>query len=88
MQIIHCSPYRDAEGKPRMDKKKTAAKALGPNWLEMLQAEDGVLETFSNQLDDDFYAICNVLLLEEGPGAGMLLFGPTGVWVFGQDLAG
>ena len=65
-----------------MDKKKAAAKALGSNWLEMLQAEDGVLETFSNQLDDDFYAICNVLLLEEGPGAGMLLFGPTGVWVF------
>ena len=82
MQIVHCSPYRDAEGEPRNDKKRQAAKELGANWLELLKAEDAVIEVFSNHLDDDYHLICNADLLEDAPDADMLLFGPNGVWVF------
>ncbi len=82
MQTIYCSPYRDAEGKPRAEMKKGALKALGPDWLNKLKAEDAVIDTLNNQLDDDYYLICNALLLEDGPDADLLLFGPNGVWVF------
>jgi hypothetical protein len=82
MQIIHCSPYRKPEGKPRTDKKKQAAKNLGANWLDQLKAEDAIIEILSNHLDDDYYLICNADLVEDSPDADMLLFGPNGVWVF------
>jgi Nuclease-related domain len=80
MQIFHCSPYRNAEGKPRTDVKKEAAKALGANWLEIFQTEDDVIDTLANFLDDDYILFTNIQLLEDGPDADMLLFGPTGVW--------
>lgn len=80
MQIFHCSPYRTAEGKPRADLKKEAVKALGPNWQEHFQAEDAVIETFANHLDDDYIMLVNLQLLEDGPDADLLLFGPNGVW--------
>jgi hypothetical protein len=80
MQIFHCSPYRNAEGKPRADMKKEAAKALGANWLEVFQTEDAIIDTLANYLDDDYILFTNIQLLEDGPDADLLLFGPTGVW--------
>ena len=80
MQIIYCSPYRTSEGKPRAEMRKAATKALGPDWLDKLQAEDSVIEVFNENLDDDYHLIVNVLLLEGGPDADLLLIGPNGVW--------
>lgn len=80
MQVIHCAVYRDAEGRPRDDGKNEALEALGPNWMELLEAEDAVIETFANHLDDDYHLICNALLLEGGPDADLILVGPNGVW--------
>ncbi len=81
MQIIYCSPYRTAEGKPRAELRKAAVKDLGPDWLDKLQAEDSIIEIFNENLDDDYHLIVNVLLLEGGPDADLLLVGPNGVWV-------
>ncbi len=80
MQIFHCSPYRTAEGKPRADLKKEAARDLGPNWQEQFQTEDAIIDTFANLLDDDYILFVNLQLLEDGPDADLLLFGPNGVW--------
>src|SRR5260221_72749 len=84
MQITHCSPYRDAEGRPRTDArtKKEAPLALGPDWQEKFAAEDGIIDIFGNHLDDDYVLICNAMLLEDGPDADLLLVGPNGVWAF------
>lgn len=81
MQIIHCSPYRNAEGRPRTDLRREAAKALGPNWTSQLQTEDSIIDLFANHLDDDYFLLANLPLLENGPDADIVLFGPNGVWV-------
>jgi hypothetical protein len=81
MQIIHCSPYRDADGKPRKDVKKEAALALGPKWMDILKAEDAVIETLGDNIDDEYTFICNANLLGDGPDADAILVGPNGVWV-------
>lgn len=84
MQITHCSPYRDADGRPRTDArtKKEAPLALGADWLDQLAAEDAIIENFGDHLDDDYVMVCNATLLEDGPDADMLLVGPNGVWAF------
>jgi hypothetical protein len=84
MQITHCSPYRDADGRPRSDArtKKEAPLALGADWLEKLAAEDAIIENFGDHLDDDYVMVCNAMLLEDGPDADLLLVGPNGVWAF------
>lgn len=80
MQVLHCAPYRDGDGKPHWDGKQYALDTLGPNWMERLEAEDAVIETLGNHLDDDYTLICNALLLDSGPDADMILVGPNGVW--------
>jgi Nuclease-related domain len=84
MQITYCSPYRDAEGRPRTDArtKKEAPLALGPDWQEKFAAEDGIIDIFGDHLDDDYVLICNASLLEDGPDADLVLVGPNGVWAF------
>lgn len=81
MQVLHCAPYRDSDGKPHAASAAQAVEALGPNWTDLLEAEDSVIETFANHLDDDYVLICNAMLLEGGPDADMILVGPNGVWV-------
>lgn len=82
MQIIYCSPFRDAEGRPDPHTKKEAQAALGANWLEKLGVEDKVVDIFSDHLDDDYILVLNAQFLEDVSDADMLLVGPNGVWVF------
>lgn len=81
MQVIHCSPYRDADGHPRRDVSKEAAQAFGPKWKEILKSENAVAGTLGGYLDDRYTLICNAPLLEDGPDADGILVGPNGVWV-------
>jgi hypothetical protein len=80
MQVLHCAPYRDSDGKPHWDAKQYALDTLGPNWMELIDAEDAIIETLSRHLDDDYHLVCNAVLLESGPDADMILVGPNGVW--------
>lgn len=84
MQIVHCSPYRDAEGRPRTDARtrRDASDRLGADWQDQLASEDTVIGLFGDHLDDDYVLVCNVALLEDSPDADMLLVGPNGVWAF------
>lgn len=84
MQIIHCSPFRDGEGRPRTDARtrKEAPAQLGSDWQDQLAAEDVIFGIFGDHLDDDYVLTCNAALLEDGADADMLLVGPNGVWVF------
>lgn len=80
MQVLHCAPYRDAEGKPHWEMRQHALDTLGPDWTRALESEDTVIEILANHLDDDYTLICNALLLEDGPDADLILVGPNGVW--------
>lgn len=84
MQITHCSPYRDADGRPKTDArtKKEAPLALGADWQEKLATEDAIVDIFGDRLDDDYVMICNPQLLEDSSDADLVLVGPNGVWVF------
>lgn len=82
MQIIYCSPFRDAEGRPDPRAKKEAQAALGTDWLEKLGTEDKVVDIFGDHLDDDYILVLNAQFLDSDSDADMLLVGPNGVWVF------
>jgi hypothetical protein len=82
MQIIYCSPFRDAEGRPDPRAKKEAQAVLGTNWLDKLGYEDKIVDVFGDHLDDDYILVCNAQFLDGPSDADMLLVGPNGVWVF------
>ncbi len=80
MQIVHCSKFRDREGKLLPEARKEAPKVLGRDWKAMLEAQDFVAQELTQYLDDAYVLLRNVTAPGLTHDADFIIVGPTGLW--------
>ncbi|HUN23521.1 MAG TPA: nuclease-related domain-containing protein [Anaerolineales bacterium] len=82
MRIGYRSPLLQSDGSLIETAEAKAIPLLGPQWHEVVNAEEQVFTTLQANLPDDFLLVRNLGSTQPTPGIDFLLMSKTGIWAF------